>query len=165
MNYVLIKNGVVVQRQPYPEPGFIEAPDDVICGYLYQGGKFSRPVPRIERGQLLAAVNTLAEGKLSALAVAYPPGEVKSWPTQVAEAEAVKLDANAATPLLSAVAAARGVPLGVLAERVLAKAHAYAAASGAIIGRRQALEDQIAAAADGELASIDIAAGWPEVVQ
>lgn len=116
------------------------------------------------RQGMLAAVNAACDAKLKELAKAYPDGEVQSWPTQVAEAEAMKLDATAATPLLSAVAAARGVPLDVLAERVLAKANAYAAGSGAIIGHRQALEDRLDAA-EGDLAAlraINISEGWPQ---
>lgn len=115
------------------------------------------------RHGMLAAVNAACDAKLKELAQAYPDGEVQSWPTQVAEAEALKLNATAATPLLSAVAAARGVPLDVLADHVLAKAHSYAAASGAIIGHRQALEDQLEAAGNdlAALRKININDGWP----
>lgn len=47
MAFVLIEDGVVVQKQPYYEPGFIEAPDDVICGFLYdeETGAFWEPPP------------------------------------------------------------------------------------------------------------------------
>lgn len=44
-SYVLIKDGVVVQKQPYAAPGFIEAPDDAVCGMLFDGGGFSPPPP------------------------------------------------------------------------------------------------------------------------
>ena len=50
---------------------------------------------------------------------------------------------TAATPLLSALAEARGISLPDLVERVLAKASAFAVASGSIIGQRQALEDRL----------------------
>lgn len=43
-NFVKVVDGVVVQRQPYDEDGFIEAPDDVICGWLHDGVTFSMPV-------------------------------------------------------------------------------------------------------------------------
>lgn len=45
MTYVLIESGVVVQKQPYPQDGFVEAPDDVICGWLYDGENFTAPEP------------------------------------------------------------------------------------------------------------------------
>ncbi|MFQ9868622.1 MAG: hypothetical protein ACLRWP_17950 [Bilophila wadsworthia] len=43
-------------------------------------------------------------------------------------------DPTASTPLLSALAEARGISLPDLVERVLAKADAFAVASGSIIG-------------------------------
>lgn len=43
MNYVLIESGVVVQRQPYSGPGFVDAPDHVVCGYLWDGSVFTPP--------------------------------------------------------------------------------------------------------------------------
>ena len=43
-NFVKVVDGVVVQRQPYDEDGFIEATDDVICGWLNDGVTFSMPV-------------------------------------------------------------------------------------------------------------------------
>lgn len=91
-------------------------------------------------------VAELCEQALSELASSYPPGELQSWPQQVKEAEAVDVDPQAQAPLLQAIAAARGIGVPELARRVLEKAQAYAAASGAIIGRRQAAEDQIDAA-------------------
>ena len=46
-NFVKIKNGVVVQKQPYAEKGFIEAPDHVICGQIANAdGTYSNPPPQ-----------------------------------------------------------------------------------------------------------------------
>ncbi|SFB73993.1 hypothetical protein SAMN05216344_102158 [Polaromonas sp. OV174] len=44
MKYALIDADVVVQVQPYFETGFIEAPDGVICGWLWDGDVFT-PAP------------------------------------------------------------------------------------------------------------------------
>ena len=44
----------------------------------------------------------------------------------------------------------RSLPLAELASRVLGKMNAYAAASGALIGRRQAAEDLIDLASSAE---------------
>ena len=57
---------------------------------------------------------------------------------------------SAQEPLLTAIATARGLPVAELASRVLGKMNAYAAASGALIGRRQAAEDLIDVAATPE---------------
>ena len=52
--------------------------------------------------------------------------------------------------LETAIAEARSLPVVELASRVLGKMNAYAAASGALIGRRQAAEDLIDVAATPE---------------
>lgn len=88
-----------------------------------------------------------SETAMSVITFGYPEGEIKSWDKQEAEARALLADANASTPLLSAMASARGITVTDLATRVIAKADAFAVAAGAIIGKRQALEDQLNAIA------------------
>lgn len=100
----------------------------------------------------------LAEGKEKALARinqgytiamqvvvnGYPMSEIDSWSKQESEARAYTADpVNAVTPLLSAMASARGITIAELASRVILKADLFAASAGAIIGKRQKLEDQI----------------------
>ena len=65
------------------------------------------------------------------------------------ESEARAYTANAAaTPLLSALSTARGVPVATLASKIIQKSDQFAATSGQIIGTRQHYEDQINAATD-----------------
>lgn len=45
MKYVKCIDGVVTQVQPYFEEGFVQAPNDVVAGMLYEDGKFSCPSP------------------------------------------------------------------------------------------------------------------------
>ena len=45
MAYVKIENGVVIQKQPNQQEGFIEAPNSVVCGFLYENGVFTQPLP------------------------------------------------------------------------------------------------------------------------
>lgn len=97
------------------------------------------------RAAKLDEINTRASEQLAMLSADYPPGEVQSWAQQTREAEAVLADPGAEVPLLSAIAVARGLTTVDLAERVAAKTEAFAVASGAIIGKRQALEDAIVA--------------------
>ena len=113
------------------------------------------------RQQKLATVNTRCDELLTRLKAGYPDGEVVSWDQQVIEARALDVSPTAVTPLLSAIAAQRGIDVNTLAVRVLEKATAYAVASGSIIGARQKLEDAIAAATTvEELSDIDVYAGW-----
>lgn len=83
------------------------------------------------------------ESAIAAIRAGYPDSEVLSWSKQEAEARALVADANAATPLLDALAEARGIAKAELAVRVIAKADAFAAISGALIGKRQRLEDEL----------------------
>ena len=95
-------------------------------------------------------INDACTAAVASLAASYPEREIQSWPQQVKEAEALTNNAEAATPLLAAIADARGLPVAELASRVLGKMNAYAAASGSLIGRRQAAEDLIDLAASPE---------------
>jgi len=132
--------------------------------HTFDGENWGLDIVRI-RGLQLQAINTAATSELAALSAAYPDGEVQSWAQQTREAEALAGDPNAATPLLAAIATARGVPLATLAERVRAKVQAYAVASGRIIGQRQALEDAINAVDLGapDAATQLVAIKWPVV--
>ena len=91
------------------------------------------PVPTLEQTKAakLSEINKAADAAIATLTATYP-------------------DVTASTPLLSALAQARGIPLPDLVGRVLAKADAFAGASGSIIGQRQALEDRLDACATME---------------
>ncbi|MEQ4541145.1 MAG: hypothetical protein ABN479_19630 [Billgrantia sp.] len=67
----------------------------------------------------------------------YPDYEQLSWERQEREAR------DGGGPLIQAIADARGLSLEELISRIIAKADAYQAAAGVVIGRRQALRDQI----------------------
>lgn len=81
--------------------------------------------------------------RMAVVRAGYPEEEVLSWSKQEAEAEAYTAGATASVPLLSGIAGARGITVDDLAGRVLAKAHAWAVMSGAMIGKRQACEDAV----------------------
>jgi len=93
----------------------------------------------------LEAINKSCEKALSAIKLGYPDSEVSSWPQQAAEAHLYGVNSAAATPLLDSIAAARGISKADLVALVLAKVELYSQASGAIIGKRQALEKAVEA--------------------
>ena len=103
------------------------------------------PVPTFEEAKAakLAEINTVADKALKALTTTYPDREISTFDKQEAEARAYMADPTAPTPLLSALAKARGLSMDELVKRVIAKADAFATASGYIIGQRQALEDRL----------------------
>ena len=103
------------------------------------------PVPTLEevKAAKLSEINAAADRAIGTLTVTYPDREISTFDKQESEARAYAADPTASTPLLSALAQARGISLPDLVERVLAKADAFAVASGSIIGQRQALEDRL----------------------
>ena len=103
------------------------------------------PVPTLDevKAAKLSEINAAADRAIATLTATYPDRELATFDKQESEARAYAADATASTPLLSALAQARGFPLDELVRRVLAKADAFAVASGSIIGQRQALEDRL----------------------
>lgn len=103
------------------------------------------PVPTFKEAKAakLSEINKAADKIMAALVSTYPDREISTFDKQEAEARAYMADPTAPTPLLSALAKARGLSMDELVKRVIAKADAFAAASGYIIGQRQALEDQL----------------------
>ena len=110
------------------------------------------PVPTLDevKAAKLSEINAAADRAIATLTATYPDRELATFDKQESEARAYAADATASTPLLSALAQARGIPLDELVRRVLAKADAFAVASGSIIGQRQALEDRLDACATME---------------
>lgn len=86
------------------------------------------------------------EAELNAILSDYPNAETKTWDKQESEARAYQADSSAPTPLIDAIATARDMDKAELVQRVIAKADAWIALSGAATGKRQALEDAIASA-------------------
>ena len=103
------------------------------------------PVPTLDevKAAKLSEINAAADRAIATLTATYPDRELATFDKQESEARAYAADPTASTPLLSALAQARGIPLDELVRRVLAKADAFAVASGSIIGQRQALEDRL----------------------
>lgn len=93
----------------------------------------------------LLRISAGCEAAMAKLRSTYPDSEVMSWSQQAAEVDALATNLEAPTPMLEAMATARGISVQDLATRVRAKRDAYAVASGQIIGRRQALEDALLA--------------------
>lgn len=85
-------------------------------------------------------INAASVEALAAVRNEYPDYEQLSWERQEREA------LEGGGPLIESIATARGLELSELIERILEKSNRYQQAAGNVIGRRQALEDLIAAA-------------------
>lgn len=98
------------------------------------------------RDEKLAQINAACEAELAGIRAQYPQAEIDSWPQQELEAAAWTANNATPTPLLDAIATARGVTKADLVTFVQANATAFKALAGAAFGKRQALRAQIDAA-------------------
>ena len=107
--------------------------------------KYVPPEPTVEElaAQKRWEIHDAARRKRDLLAPHYPQHEIDSWSQQRREAVAYTADPTIDTPLLTAMATARGWTVAALAARVLQKAADFAIGGGAILGAQQALEDQL----------------------
>ena len=149
-SYVITKDGM--PYHVYPCAAEFAGEWDAVFAYaeahpecVTEEQPYVPPVPTLEQTKAakLSEINAAADRAIATLTATYPDREISTFDKQESEARAYTADATASTPLLSALATARGIPLPDLVERVLAKADAFAVASGSIIGQRQALEDRL----------------------
>jgi hypothetical protein len=89
------------------------------------------------------AINAYAQRAASAITDKYPPFEITTFEAQEREARAWLADQSADTPNLSLIAMRRGIELTDLANRVIQKADLFRPFTADLMGRRQALEDQL----------------------
>lgn len=100
--------------------------------------------PENARVRKYTEINEGCQAALAALTATYPDRELLTFDKQEAEARAYLSDpSSATTPILTAIAQGRGIPVDELAQKIIAKADAFALASGALIGQRQWYEDAL----------------------
>ncbi|MEE0816700.1 MAG: hypothetical protein U0M13_13675 [Desulfovibrio fairfieldensis] len=110
----------------------------------------------------LREINEKCDAMLKALTATYPDVELLTFDQQKEEAKIHQVDPTADCPLLAPLAVARGISLDDLCNRVLLKAAAFSAASGAIIGQRQAMEDYLDACTTvAEVQEIEVSYALP----
>lgn len=100
--------------------------------------------PENARIRKYAEINEGCEAALAALTATYPDRELLTFERQEREARAL-LAGDSATDVahITAIAQERGIPVEELAQKIIAKADAFALASGLLIGMRQKYEDQL----------------------
>ena len=106
----------------------------------------------------LSEINAAYNTATSALVATYPQTELLTFDKQEQEARAWTEDSSAETPLVDMLAAGRQMDKAELVRRIIAKADAFALATGYLTGQRQRYEDLLTAARTAE----DIEAIVPE---
>jgi uncharacterized protein YgiM (DUF1202 family) len=132
-------------------PGNMER--EAIMAWIAEG---NTPEPQFTDAELLVQAKTdkleevtkVYNASISALVGGTDKFELASWTKQEAEARAYMADNSVATPMLSALVAARGLGETVanLAKLVIDKANAYQTAYASILGTYQAKQKAIDAA-------------------
>lgn len=131
-----------------------ELPPHMAAGqWTYIDGRLS-PLPEYEAATLPVArsgkldeVNAAYTAAIAALTPTYPDDERFTFDKQEQEARAWLADNSAPTPFVDALAAGRHMDKAELVARIIAKADAFALASGSLTGQRQRYEDTLDAAA------------------
>jgi hypothetical protein len=108
----------------------------------------------------LQQINIAFEQAMQQITSGYPASETSSWAKQETEARAYQANNAAATPLIDALAASRSINKAELVGRIIAKADLFAGISGTLIGRRQALEDDLDALPETATAEDVAAISW-----
>lgn len=80
----------------------------------------------------------------------YPEFEKLTFDRQEREAHSYIADNTVSTPTLTRIATARGLTVLEIADRVIAKANAFAGLAAEIAGQRQAYHDQLATAVQAQ---------------
>lgn len=112
----------------------------------------STPEPTLEEIKILklGEINSAYNAATASLVATYPSTELLTFDKQEQEARAWDADNTTSTPLIDALALGRGIDKAELVRRIIAKADAFATATGYLTGQRQKYEDQLEAATTKE---------------
>lgn len=91
----------------------------------------------------LNEINATYQQAIATLTPTYPDDERLTFDKQEQEARAWLADNSTPTPFVDALAAGRQMDKAELVSRIIAKADAFALASGSLTGQRQRYEDML----------------------
>lgn len=167
MKWARLENNIVFETIDFdPEgkfhPSIIwqEVPDNVDQHWTTDGANWFPPeIPTpvetmdeaaanflIKKNSVQASINQQFAIETAAIKDGVVQEEIDTFATQEKEALAYQADNTADVPLISGLAAVRGLTVAELAARVLGHAAAYKAAMAQVMGKKHLLEDQVAAA-------------------
>lgn len=98
----------------------------------------------------LNEINTAYQKAIATLTPTYPDDERLTFDKQEQEARAWLADSSTPTPFVDALAVGRQMEKAELVSRIIAKADAFALASGSLTGQRQRYEDMLDVAKTAE---------------
>lgn len=101
-----------------------------------------------EKAAKFAEIDADFESAVSSLTAGWPQHEIQTWSKQESEARALVAKPDAPTPMLSTIAATRGLTVPELAQRVIRDADAFTAASAHFVGLRHKARQLVQALPD-----------------
>lgn len=101
-----------------------------------------------EKSAKFTEIDADFESAVSALTAGWPQHEIQTWSKQEAEARALAVNPSAPTPMLSTIAATRGLNVSELAQRVIRDADAFTNASAYYVGLRHKARQRVQALPD-----------------
>lgn len=121
-------------------------------GPLPEGAMLERPEKPFSQLKIekLNEINGAYQQAIADMTPGYPDDERLTFDKQEQEARAWLADDTALTPFIDALAAGRQMDKAELVKRIIAKADAFAIASGSLTGQRQRYEDLLDAAETAE---------------
>ncbi|TXH98123.1 MAG: hypothetical protein E6Q75_02445 [Rheinheimera sp.] len=121
------------------------APDDVVNVLIEQ----YNPWPA-EKAAKFAEIDADFEAAVSSLTAGWPQHEIQTWSKQESEARALAANPSTPTPMLSTIAATRGLTVAELAQRVIRDADAFTNASAYYVGLRHKARQRVQALPDSD---------------
>lgn len=110
----------------------------------------------------IAEATSICDAALAPLGREYGAYEMATWDQQYSEAVALMADPAASVPLITALAQARGMDAGVLAQRIIRNRETWSVLTGNVIGQRLKIVDRINAATTvEEVMAVDISISLP----
>lgn len=159
--YVEMKGFISVDGEYYESVGRINTTDEEVPtrpSHLYDWDPdLSKWMPNLTRQKQAKEINIREEGerRLLALSSPYCACEKETWFKQEREARAWLLDNTTSTPMLSAIATGRGIPIEDIVSKVMENVNLFETISGSILGQQQALLDALQdATTEEEISSI-----------
>ena len=119
---------------------------DPPAGVPLFGGEWITPDLDALKAAKVEEAKIACDAVLAPLGAEYGRWETATWDQQVSEATELMSNPAASVPMLAAMASARDMDVAELAQRILVNREAWSAISGAVIGQRQAIYDQVKAA-------------------
>lgn len=102
------------------------------------------------KARKLTEINDAYQVAIATLTPTYPDDERLTFDKQEQEARSWLVDNSTSTPFIDALAAGRQMDKAELVSRIIAKADAFALASGSLTGQRQRYEDLLDVAETAE---------------